>query len=767
MTIQKLWIDPQPVDIPPDLAAAYSPTLAATLVRRGIQTLAQAQRFLESSLYQPAPPDDLPDMDKAVARIEQAVRQGERLCVWGDFDVDGQTATSLLVSALRRLGLEAQYYIPHREQEGHGIAIPRLEGLINDGVQVILTCDTGISAHEAVDFANARGVDVVITDHHQLLPELPRAVAAVNPQRLPEGHPLRTLPGVGCAYKLVEALFTRAGLADELPQFLDLVALGIVADVAELRADTRYLLQRGLDVLKTTERLGLKLMFESAGIDPARLTAEDIGFGFGPRLNALGRLDDANVAVELLTTPELETARILVNRVEALNAQRKLLSNQVFEAAQRQIEADRDLLLKYSVLVLAHETWPGGIIGIVANRLADLYNRPVILFNAPPEGIARGSARSVAGCDITAAIAEHADMLTRYGGHTMAAGLSLPTAQIQAFRSAISRTVRQRLGQVETVPTLAIDAYVSLGDASLDLLDTLQRLAPFGVGNPPLTLATRRVLLRDYRLMGRNDEHARLVVEDEHGKTHDVIWWQADISALPKGRFDLAYTLHANDYQGKREARLQYVDSRPVDEEPQQFAHRTAVEIVDLRTMQEPQSLLDMLEEVVIWAEGEKVAGGQTRETLTHAPTLVIWTAPPGTAELQQALEAVNPAKVVLIGLNPGTDSVQLFLQKFSGVVKHALGTMDGQVRLSTLAAAVAHREVTALAGLGWLAARGHIQYTLEDDQVQLRPGTGETQQSLLSETTARVATLLQETAAYRSYFRRTEADVVVQIHNT
>jgi single-stranded-DNA-specific exonuclease len=767
----KKWTTPSDVVTPPELAAGLDghPLLPELLARRGITDLEAAQRFLDPDAYQPAPPHELPDMDKAVERIEQAIQGQESICVWGDFDVDGQTSTALLVSALHKLGAVVDYYIPHRQNEGHGIHIPRLKSLIDAGASLLLTCDTGITEHAAVDYANSRGVDVIITDHHQLPQTLPRARAAVNPQRLPEGHPLRTLPGVGCAYKVVEALYDSARRSDELPQFLDLVALGIVADVAELTGDTRYLLQRGLQALRNTNRLGLKLIMERAKLVPEQLNESHIGFALGPRLNALGRIDDANAAVELLTTGDQEEASILANRLEGLNAQRRLESDQIYQAAQQQIERD-PTLLDDSVLLLSHDTWQSGVVGIVANRLVEQYNRPVILLVTPPDELAHGSARSVAGCDITAAIAAQSELLNGYGGHTMAAGLSLMPENIPAFRRAISRTVSDMLAGVDTTPTLNIETYVALGDLSLDLVDSLERMAPFGPGNPFPVLVAHCLTYKSHHFIGSSGDHLRLTVEDESGKTHEVIWWQADSDNLPRGRFDLAYTVRANDYQGKRELQIEYVDAHPLEEEPLEFSQRATVNIVDYRQQDDKLALLTELEDVVIWSEGEAPPGvdGLKRHELRPAPALAIWTTPPGLDELRQALQAVNPATVYLFGVNPGSDTTRTFLERLGGLVKFALNNYNGEIDPSVLAATTAHREATIRAGLSWLAARRQIAIISDNATLRLaeldRTQQGATSEDEQAQTAERLADLLQETDSYRRHFRRADKTALLHV---
>jgi len=342
----KVWLDPQEVAPTEALLNVVGghPLVASTLMRRGIDEPEAARAFLDPSAYKPSPSFELPGMEAAAERLLAAIQQREAICVWGDFDVDGQTATTLLVSALRRLGGQVSYHIPVRAVESHGISLAALRQVLDGGVQLLLTCDTGITAHPAVDYARSRGVDVVLTDHHDLptSPEgeaapLPEASAVVNPKLLPQDHPLATLPGVGVAYKLAEALCMLAGRTGEAEESLDLVALGIVADIALLRGDTRYLLQRGLEALREARRPGLRAIMEYAELQPAWLTEDHIGYELAPRLNALGRLADANPAVELLSTQDIGRARVLALELEGLNARRKLLTSQVLQGALAQI----------------------------------------------------------------------------------------------------------------------------------------------------------------------------------------------------------------------------------------------------------------------------------------------------------------------------------------------------------------------------------------------------------------------------------------------
>jgi single-stranded-DNA-specific exonuclease len=745
----RTWNELETVEVPPALQAAIGghPLVSQTLVRRGFGDLGRARAFLEPAFYTPASPFELPDLEIAAARLERAMRDDEKICVWGDFDVDGQTSTTLLVSALRALGARVDFHIPVRHDESHGINLPWLEKVIDAGAELILTCDTGIDAYAAVAYARERGAEMLISDHHDLPPSLPSACAVVNPKRLSPGHPLATLPGVGVAFKLAEGLFSRYGEPEAVDQFLDLVALGVVADVAEQHGDVRYLLQRGLGALRNTSRLGLLKLMEQAGVKPETLTEEQVGFLLAPHVIAL--------------------------QLEGLNEQRKLLTSQVFQAAQSQIEKDPSLL-QTPVLVLAHPAWPAGVLGIVASRLVEHYGKPAILISAPPGEAARGSARSVEGINITAAIAEQKDMLAGFGGHPMAAGLALAPGEdvmerIIQLRRGIAKSVQGMLGE-RGLPqaSLDIDGRLPLSELNLELADDLERLAPFGAGNPLLTLVAPGLRLENHTPLGKNDEHLSLEVVDTEDNHYRALWWNGAGWPLPQGSFDLAYHLRATTFRGERQLQIEWVEAHDTEVEVVKIEAKKKLEVIDLRGIAKPEERLRQLvaeqPEMQVWAEVKQPADipSHNRLDLSPAHALAIWSTPPGNAELQAVIEKVRPGAIYMFIIDPPTVSLPDFSKRLAGLVKHSLKADGGQTQLSRLAAATAQQGNTVVAGLEWLQARGDIRILRwEGDQVWLGRGTGQPQGDLKA-IQARLNDALEESAAYRRNFKKAEKDQLV-----
>jgi single-stranded-DNA-specific exonuclease len=756
------WIESPPNNSPAPLPDLH-PLVAQTLLRRGLRTPTAARAFLDPQAYTPAPAIQLPGLASIVDHLEEAILTHIPICVWGDFDADGQTSTTILVQALQELHADVTFHIPVRESESHGVNIPHLQEIIERGAKLILTCDTGITAHAAVEYARARGVEMLITDHHDLPESLPKALAITNPKLLPEGHPLSTLSGSGVAYKVFEELYTRFGRPEEVTRQLDLATLGLVADLARLTGDARYLVQRGLAALRNTQRLGLQTIMEIAELAPANLTEEHIGFVLGPRLNALGRLADANPAVELLTTSDPVRARVLATQLEGLNTQRQLLCNQVTRAAEAQLRADPTLLAQ-PILVLGQPAWPGGVVGIVASRLVERYHKPAILFSTPTGQAAHGSARSVEGLNITAAIAEQKDLLLNFGGHPMAAGLSLDTEKLDEFRRRLSKTVSDMMEGIQTEKSVEIDGWLSLPEATLDLAKALESLAPYGPGNEKLTLASRGVRIQSKTPIGRNQEHLKLNVSDENGNSRTVLWWNGaeEKDSLPEGRVDLAYSLRASDWRGTPQVQMEFVDFRMLTGQPVEVKG-SQLEVIDYRNEDDlPQILANLREQssIMVWAEGEqkKQVGGKDRNELVSAQALVIWAIPPSPQELHLALEKVHPKTVYLMGASTPVETPETFITRLAGLLKTVINARGGRVTWSALAAATAQRNLTVRAGLEWLVAKGTIFIDMDkEDDLALSNGASVKNSPVAADLWDEIKVLLAETAAYREYFKRAE----------
>ena len=764
------WVEPKFVEPHATLVrVAGHPLVAEILVRRGLSGPAAARAFLDPNAYAPSPASDLPDLPNAAARLREAIAGQERILVWGDFDADGQTATSLLVAALLELGAVVSAYIPDRLREGHGIQLASLKRRLTD-VDLLLTCDTGVSEHEAIAYAKGQQIATLITDHHDLPTILPPADAVVNPKRLASGHPLRNLPGVGVAYKLVQGLYHLVGRdSGDATDLLDLVALGIVADVATQTGDTRYLLQRGMEVLRSTRRLGLRALMQAANLNPANLTTDHIGFAIGPRLNALGRLGDANLAVELLTTQDLSRARILAAQLDGLNGRRRLLTDQAYAAAQRKIH-EQGALLDTHALVVSGRHWHPGIIGIVASRLVETYARPCVVISEgdSDEDLARGSARSVPGVDIHAAISAVESLLVAHGGHPGAAGLRLPTGNIDRFRQALSSEV-ESLWDHTTAPGLSIDAYVEWSEPSLELVDALNGLAPFGEGNPHVVLASQRMQLIDHKVFGRDQAHRRLTVRGADKTERKVIWWRGTEHALPRDEFDIAYVLKSSDFSGSRQLQIEYAGARETETSSVRI-DTPAIHVVDHREVTDPTRALDALKrsvaiDAVVWAEGYSAqqSPGLRRHELRPASALIVWTAPPGPGEWRAALEQVSPQTVYVFAIGSSGTEPENFLPQLAGMLKHSLRHRRGIADLGQMAAACGQRMTAAREGVRFLAARGDVRI-VEEGTITMHVALGEGKRNPeLEETRTRLEAILQETAAYRTVFARIPANLLVE----
>ena len=726
--------------------------VAQGLINRGISTVGAALPFLEPDRYQASSASELGGIEAATSRIQRAIDHREQICVWGDFDLDGQTATAVLFSTLQELEAHVTFYVPHRATESHGLSSEGVKRIASQGATLIITCDTGIRDHEAIQIADELGVDVIITDHHDPPAELPRAIACLNPKLLPGEHPLRDLPGVGAAFVLAWALLDATGQPQLPRRYLDLVALGIVADLAQLRKDTRYYLQLGLEVLRRTSRPGLQALMQLAGLTPEGINEGDIGFTIAPRLNSLGRLGDANRAVEFLTTEDADFAMAMAEELEGLNARRRLLTDQVYQAAESRLDHASDA----PAIILEHREWPDGVIGLVAGRLADEYGRPAVLITVGDDGLGRASARSVPGIDITSALEANGSLLERFGGHPMAGGFAIKSESIAEFKAALNRTL---LDARPIAPSLRIDGEVELRELTVDFVRDLERLAPFGPGNPSFVLVANAVTVRGVRSFGRNSDHLRLKVADRHSSVAEVIWWRGARETMPDGRFDLAFGPRSHYYKGELGIQLEWIDARQEPEPTQIALTATVPNLVDLREVSNPLAAVREIGSAQIWSEAIEADEIEVHNRWDLIPDsrLAIWSTPPGPGELRAAVRKVRPATIYIFRRSQN-ELLAEWLERLIGLAKFAIRQRDGAFDVRLAAAALGHREMTIEAGLNWLEQEGVISIErTEGHRWKLDAGAEST--TRLGAPPEALQGLLRETAAFRSYWGEADID--------
>lgn len=762
------WLDPVPVEIPSDLRQSISGSelLLETLVRRGFSDPQKAKAFLDPSLYTPASGLDLPDLGKAVSRIQTAISRHEKVGVWGDFDVDGQTSTAVLVAALRHFNADVAYHVPVRSTESHGVQIEPLKAFIGLGVQLIITCDTGISANDSVEYAQNQGVDVIITDHHSLPSQLPKTHSAVNPQFLPANHPLQTLSGVGVAYKLIEQLCIEENDPDFPPSLLDLVAIGMIADLAVLTGDARYLVQKGLQLLQNSPRPALKKIFDENHIPALQVNEETISYVFAPRLNAVGRLSDANQIVEFLLSDDPVLIATTYNQIEGLNAERKIRCDQVFRGAQAQLETN-PRILDCNLILLSHPEWDGGVVGIVASRLVELYHRPAILLNTSDATIARGSCRSVEGINITEALRQNSNLLINFGGHPMAAGLSVLKEKLNDLQFGLIASINQIMDANQIQPTVPIDAYLDLKNVNLDLLVDLSRLAPFGPGNPPLRFAARNLTIDSIFPLGRAKDHVSVNLQTSEGDAFRFVWWQGADLPRPDGRFDLIFHARANNFKGNVEVQFEWGEFRDSEEQlsSTRNPHKTSsVKNFDLRDCQNPileLSRIDLKPGCLIWSEGDThyPLPAHNRNEVHAANSLIIWTVPPSPQILEKVLTQVNPAKILWFGNTPPENDLAILISHAASLVKkHFAIEKKGPLSLNFMAASLATTLPISNLLIKWFDLTGKITLDdLDSDFAHILPEKHQENPGLAASTQKELVALYQETVAYRAFYLKTK----------
>lgn len=533
--------------------AGLGPEAARLLFSRGIKDEDSLSRFLAPSLDDLHDPYLLHDMDKAVNRIRRAIEQGEFILVYGDYDADGMTSASILKETLEQLGAECLVYLPNRFTDGYGPNASVYKYFIEQqGISLIVTVDNGVAGHEAIDLAQSMGVDVIVTDHHSLPEVLPDAHAIVHPEHPESDYPFKHLAGCGVAFKLACAL-----LEEVQVELLDLVAIGTIADMVSLTDENRIMVQYGLEVLRNTQRLGLQELFEIAGISSSDLTEETVGFQLAPRLNALGRLDDPNPAIELLTGFDDEEVREIALMIQEKNEERKEIVQAIYEEAKSLVDPNK------SVQVLAKEGWNPGVLGIVAGRLLEELGQTVIVLNIE-DGRAKGSARSIEAVDIFEALNPHRELFIAFGGHAGAAGMTLEAEQLDALSEILEIYVKDKGIAAKGKSRLYLDEELDLESLSLETVKSFEKLAPFGMDNQKPVFYIRDFQVENARSMGAGDSHLKLKISKGTANFEVVAFGQgakATEFAQTK-QLELAVTLSVNQWNGQTTLQLMMVDAR-------------------------------------------------------------------------------------------------------------------------------------------------------------------------------------------------------------
>ncbi|MCK5488795.1 MAG: single-stranded-DNA-specific exonuclease RecJ [Gemmatimonadetes bacterium] len=561
-----------PLPLREDRVAALSESIGLPgdvcriLLRRGIDSSEEARAFLRPHLASVHSPHDLPDMGPAVERIERAVAAGETILVHGDYDADGMSAAALLTLGFRELGGSVEAFVPHRTRDGYDLSDAGIKKASESGASLIVTADCGVTASAAVAKAASMGIDVVVTDHHRPGSEIPRAIAVVDPMLPGSRYPFRDLAGVGVAFKLLSALYERVGAdAPSLNQHLDLVALGTVADQMPLTGENRILVRAGLRALERSRKTGLRSLLASAGISPdRRIEAEDISFRLAPRLNSVGRMAEADAGLRLLLAGDPREAERLADHLEHQNAERRLTDTRVYEDVKRQLRSrlrDED-----RAVVLWGDDWHPGVLGIVASRLVESYHRPAIVISFDGD-VGRGSGRSTEGFHLFNALQECEPILERFGGHRMAAGLTVRRERVEELATRLQEMARRDLSDREPVEEIRLDLEVSVKRLGYDLLRWLGHLAPFGSGNPTPVLMVRGVTLDRPSRVGNDGGHLRFQLVGDGQRVPAIAFGMGRrlAEARSSERMDVALEIAENSWNGRREVQARVLDFRPTD----------------------------------------------------------------------------------------------------------------------------------------------------------------------------------------------------------
>ncbi|MCK8827365.1 single-stranded-DNA-specific exonuclease RecJ [Natroniella acetigena] len=757
----------QNIEVPQFLVDRFNgdQLLARIFYNRGLTTPQKSKEFLDPQFYTPTEPEQFPKIEQAVTMILEAVETGQKISVYGDYDVDGVTATTILVSMLTELEAQVSYHIPDRFTEGYGINQSVIKDLADRGIDLIITCDCGISNQQEIALAKQLGMQVIVTDHHQLPEELPAADLILSPKLLPADHQAYYLPGAGMAYFLAWAVFAEVGQEDQAERLLDLAALAIVADVVPLQDENRYLLQQGLNSVATTDWVGIEELCQLCNLEPFNLSAEDIGFQIAPRINATGRIRNAREAVELFLSSEPERAKQLAAKLDQINEQRKEISAEMEEEALSLLPAEEAL----EPIILYQEDWHQGILGIVAGRLSEKFGVPALLMTLKEgQEIITGSARSIPGLHIYHALQECAHLLEGFGGHAGAAGFSLTKDKLADFKKELRAVLKKKIATVGEVRKIEVDGQLSFDRIDLDFYKQLQELAPFGEQNPKPLFYSSQVEVVSARPFTSGSKHLNLLLDDRTERI-SAVWWRADEELLGD-KINLVYSLDLDTWRGRREVQLVIKEVVGQQGELNREEKRIDYQIKDYRNHPDLKQHAVKFNDPIYYYEGLEdlnLTKLINRYQTGEASTLVLLSCPPELNILEELIIKFKPQQLILGYSNSELRTGKEFLNLLSKLIKYIIEEKSGRTSIFELAALTSERERTVFLALKQLRNLGYIDFELiNPNNILLKYAVKEQKLAKDKKNEARLKELLKETRAFKRYLLEKDVEQLYQLLN-
>ncbi|MFP4371341.1 MAG: single-stranded-DNA-specific exonuclease RecJ [Halanaerobium sp.] len=740
-----------------------SKKLARLAQQRGLDSKAKLIQFIEPEQYSPLKLRDFPKIMEIVDFILDHIKKGSRILIYGDYDVDGITSTSILVGALSRLSDQISYHIPDRFKEGYGLNKEVLASY-QDQIDLVISCDCGISNYEEVEFAKALGMDFVVTDHHDLPDKLPPADYVISPRLLPEDHQGYWLPGAGMAYFLIKAVFEQVGRKKEERDFLDLLLLAIIADVVPLKGENRYLFKIGLEELKNTERIGLKALYNELDINPLEINEKTLGFQIGPLLNSAGRIDSAEKGLKLLLAEDKNRAAGLAAELKQINQYRKEISQKIY------LEIEKEIKVQQRKAVVSYDSdWHQGVIGIAAGRITENYQVPAVLMTSNQQSdLITGSARSIEGININNLIAQCSDLLEKHGGHAAAAGFSLKKDRLEKFKLRMQRLIDQELTEIDSELEIEADLNLELSEINEEFYQGLRLFAPFGEANPePLFYLESDILSSREISAGR---HKRLVLGTEDQKITALWWWAGELEN--NYRQQCACRLTENIYRGNKSLQLEIKALVPLKERSREIksqqSRKKRLQVIDWR--QKDISALEAgAEDTVYFAEGLKEYDLYpliNRNYYREAENLILITIPPSLAVLKETLLLTAAENLILINNEEQNLSVKKFIKRLLSLIKFSLQQENGIFNIEQAALALAAEEITVKRGLEFLRAQAMISFEYISYQELLITKGGNKDRAQLNLSSSSLKKLLQESAAFRRFLKNNKTEKIEQLIN-